>query len=309
MSQPIIKTYLTGNIRINGKDVNNEQNNLTAVKSAPAISLNTISVNTEGTSDYFAKSDHTHYIESGNVITQYANHVNSEGNSTSFAKSDHIHNIPSGMPVAVSNENFMGLRNNFALSDHKHQGVHSLIFESNDTNNVQKYGDIYIKQNNGIILDVNNNTCKIGTNIETYIITDTKNIGTHAGTFINNTWITRTLNKIKSYNDSIIIENNQIIINPGIYKLYATIPAYRVGSHSARLYDITNSEVHSEGTAEYSMNEIQTRSIIDTIISIENVTIYEIQHRAQNNISSYGLGFATGFQNEVYTTISIIKLR
>lgn len=131
--------------------------------------------------------------------------------------------------------------------------------------------------------------------------------GTNGGTFTSSLWETRILNQVTQINNTVTLSDNQFTLNPGIYTISAVAPAYEVDNHQARLQDVTNDITILYGTSAYSPNSggSMTTSLINGQFAVSTPTAFEIQHMCATTQASDGFGIATGFGNEVYTTIKI----
>jgi hypothetical protein len=123
---------------------------------SPSVSLGCASTNYEGVANSFARSDHSHRILTGNVVTQNPDQPNSEGTSSSFARSDHIHNIPADIAVDISTINREGTSSSFARADHTHLGVRSVSVGGSNM-----FGDITINSGNGIMVNASSNSVSV----------------------------------------------------------------------------------------------------------------------------------------------------
>jgi len=142
-----------------------------------------------------------------------------------------------------------------------------------------------------------------------WIIKDVKTIGTNGGTFTSGSFLTRTLNTITSYPSSslVTIGSNRITITSGVYYIRSEAPCGDVHNNATRLYNITDSTVSEIGSSHYS-HDTQAISTLETIINIVSTKVYEIQHQCDKTMTTTGFGYATGFQTEVYTMVTITKL-
>lgn len=135
--------------------------------------------------------------------------------------------------------------------------------------------------------------------------------GSNGGTFTANAWQTRVLNQIISSDTTITLAENQFTIGPGIYEIWVSGPAYRVGNHQIRLQNMTDNITALWGTSTYSntTNGSQTSSIINGDLYINKLTTFQVQHMAQSTAANDGFGIATGFGNsEIYTVVKIVNL-
>ena len=143
-------------------------------------------------------------------------------------------------------------------------------------------------------------------------LSDRKPLGTNGGNAtggIGGTWQTRTINNIRGYRGSVTVANNQFTLQPGQYSFFVEAPAYKVGSHLARLYNVTKSKVEAYGKNAYSKNYTESNSIIEVHLLLDIATTYEIQHKTETSRASDGFGIATGYGDaELYTTVQIKKI-
>lgn len=152
------------------------------------------------------------------------------------------------------------------------------------------------------------------------IYEDQKPFDTNGGTFSSGSWVTRQLNTVvySRQNNSWASQSlNQFTLQPGTYLIEANVPAYRVNSHQIRLQNITNGTTDSLGISAYcsaSDGNFSFSEIME-IVTIDQVTTYEIQHRCQSSRSTDGLGIATFAAStssdgtNVYTQVIISKLK
>jgi hypothetical protein len=144
------------------------------------------------------------------------------------------------------------------------------------------------------------------------------NVGVHAkvweeaeagragGSFINGAWQVRALNKIEVQASSgiTLTTANRVVLPPGTYRFQISAPARRVGSHQARLQNVTADKTLALGTSEYAGAAdagSQTRSCISGRFILDAVTEIEIQHRCSSPYANIGFGEPTGWGPEIYT--------
>lgn len=137
--------------------------------------------------------------------------------------------------------------------------------------------------------------------------------GTNAGTFISGSWITRILNQIAGDTSNVSLSANQFTLQPGTYDIFVMVPAYKVGTHQARLRNITDSTTEKYGsaqTASTSANGATVNSVILARVQLATAKTFAIQHQCDNSEFSDGLGTAAGYAGnvEVYTQIQITKI-
>lgn len=141
------------------------------------------------------------------------------------------------------------------------------------------------------------------------VIKDVRSAGTNGGTFVDNEWITRTLNTIVGDALFCSLSSNQFTLQPNPYNIQISAPACNVLSHQIRLYDATNDAPIVYGSSSFSTNGVTTSSTLSTYLNLTTATTYRVEHICSNEYLNFGLGRATGFSSdEIYTTVNISKL-
>jgi len=103
--------------------------------------------------------------------------------------------------------------------------------------------------------------------------------------------------------------DNKVTLDPGLYYVDASAPAYNVNQHQARLYDNTLGATIIEGTSEYS-SATQTRSLMQGVFELDQSTDVIIQHRMFTAQAVNGFGHDAGFYiDNLYTHMNIWQLR
>ncbi len=135
---------------------------------------------------------------------------------------------------------------------------------------------------------------------------------TAGGTFTSGAWRTRVLTSMQGDTEGIVtIASNEFTLQPGKYLIMWSAPAFRVGPHQTRIYDVTVGTAQLGGSSEQSANtdNVQTRSIGSYIADIAAANAYRIEHRGTTTVTTNGFGVPTNFGAvEVYTIVTIIKL-
>ena len=143
------------------------------------------------------------------------------------------------------------------------------------------------------------------------IICDQKSQNTDGGTFTSGDWRTRDLNTELADADGIVsISSNQFTLQAGTYLIEANAPAYKTNRHQIKLRQTSGTAADIVlGTAEYAKDSYQgyTRSFLSTRVTISGATTYEIQHRSEVSMSTYGFGIGANFSTEIYTIVKIFK--
>lgn len=145
------------------------------------------------------------------------------------------------------------------------------------------------------------------------LIQDQESQNTAGGNFTSGAWRTRTLNTIvANVGSHASLSSNQITLAAGTYRVNASAPAYFVGRHQTRLYDITNSAVLVIGSSEFSTTAVSsasaTRSIIQGRFTLAGSTVIEVQHQCETtNSAGKGLGVESNFTTEIYTSVELVR--
>lgn len=133
--------------------------------------------------------------------------------------------------------------------------------------------------------------------------------GTAGGTFTQSAWQTRTLNTaVINGITGASLASNEITLPAGFYEIIASAPAYTVGVHKARLYNVTGAATLLLGTDE-AMNASQTRSHISGFFTLASSSAVRIEHYCSTtkNTNGFGVGAAFGV-TVVFTDVLIRKL-
>lgn len=142
------------------------------------------------------------------------------------------------------------------------------------------------------------------------VICDQKAINTSGGTFTSGAWQVRNLNTEITDPDGIVsIASNQFTLQAGTYLIKWHPPAYNCGRHVSRLVESGGTTVIGYGTAEYCENTkaVISRSIGLARVSITGATSYEIEHRCETTVTTYGLGVESTISPSIYTIVEIYK--
>jgi hypothetical protein len=143
------------------------------------------------------------------------------------------------------------------------------------------------------------------------LVEDQKASGTHGGTFTSGADRTRDVNAEVVDTAGIgSVSGNQIVITgSGTFDFRIRCPAFKVNSHQAFLYDVTNSAVVKRGESAYSEATDFTHNdcwVVGTLTQ-SGTTTYEIRHRCSTTYSTDGFGVPASFGTEVYTSAEFYK--
>ena len=146
-------------------------------------------------------------------------------------------------------------------------------------------------------------------------VRDEKASGTDGGTFTSGSYLTRTLNTVKSNSISgASLSANQIILPAGTYYFEIHAPAFYVNLHKAKLYNVTDSADAIIGLIAQCGSSSGSAAVASHAVVMGRVTIagtktFEVRHRSSISKSINGFGMATNFGDiEVYTDVKIWKI-
>jgi hypothetical protein len=144
-------------------------------------------------------------------------------------------------------------------------------------------------------------------------LSDVKPSGTAGGANVVGAYATRTLNTIVD-NTGIVnsLASNQFTLPAGSYQIKAKAPAYTVGVHRTRIRNITDGSTALLGQSGYTnagADNAQVFSEIEGEIVITATKTFELQHYSSNLVSN-GFGrFVNSGENEVYSIVTITKIK
>jgi len=151
-----------------------------------------------------------------------------------------------------------------------------------------------------------------GFTYEYAIVKDEKANGSQSGTFTSGAWRTRVFSDIDTNIDGVSLSSNQITLPAGTYKINAKAAGYKVGTHRAKLVNVTDTAdvilgsigtAHSDGMTIYSF--------VEGVFTITAGKVFELQHRCyttQTNNGFGGPGALFGTDVEIYAQVEIIKI-
>ena len=195
---------------------------------------------------------------------------------------------------------------------------------SNDTNQGYSVGSTWINTNTGTTYTCvdatstaavwKNTTQMTGCTIEYYLIEEEASPGTDGGVGLSGQWNKRKLTTLYANgftNLTLDTVNSRFTVQPGMWFIRASAPAYGVGTHKIRLYNVTSAAIAIEGTSEKSKNTAQTstRSFLVFQGQLLVPTTFQIDHWIQITSGNVDFGVAAGTgSEEVYTLIELQKM-
>lgn len=144
------------------------------------------------------------------------------------------------------------------------------------------------------------------------ILRDEKTSGTAGGTATSGDWLVRALNtEVTDEGNHATLSNNQVTLVAGTYEIAAEAPAFRVGRHQIRWYNVTDDEVLVLGmNAQCSTtNGSTTNAVLTGRFTIALSKTFELQHRVYTTKSVNGFGLANSWGTEVYSTVTLRKIK
>lgn len=139
---------------------------------------------------------------------------------------------------------------------------------------------------------------------------DKKPAGTHGGGSSPNQWQTRALTVVESNEGNYgTLGSNRIVLSPGVYEFFVSVPACQSGKHQARLRAVEGGAVWA-GTVEAADqdDESTSRSLVVGRMNLKRKTTLEVQHLVEKDKSASGLGLAGGFGEEIYTVAEFRRI-
>jgi hypothetical protein len=140
------------------------------------------------------------------------------------------------------------------------------------------------------------------------IIADQK-VG-QSGTFTSGAWRTRDLNTELADPDGIVsISTNQFTLAAGTYLIEWSAPAFYVGLHQTRLYNVTDAAQVEVGVCAFvNLNSIVTTSSGCARTTIAGSKVFTIEHKCVTTAATAGFGQNCAFGvNDQYCTVKIFK--
>lgn len=144
-------------------------------------------------------------------------------------------------------------------------------------------------------------------------IKDEKPSGTAGGTFTSGADRIRDLNTLSGDTEFITLACNQFTLSAGKYEIEASVSAFAVQNHKAKLVNKTDSTDDIIGSSERAdaagATAHVTPSKITGTIEITSSKTFEIQHRCSSTQATTGFGTNSSFGVvEVYTQVKITKI-
>ena len=147
---------------------------------------------------------------------------------------------------------------------------------------------------------------------DTAIFNESQASGTYGGTATSGSYVKRTLNTtVINTITGCSIASSVITLPAGTFMVYASAPAFEVGSHKIRLQNMTASTTLQLGMTSFNetINDIQTISVLQAYFTLATSSTVELQHRVGTTKATNGFGERCSFgDSEVYSQIAIQKV-
>ena len=143
---------------------------------------------------------------------------------------------------------------------------------------------------------------------------DLKSTGSgNTGSCTSKEWFTRDLNTLDNpLNLQWItgVNTNRFTLEIGMYEIIAECPAFRLGRHVCKLYNITDNLDSIIGNAANSGggDDTSTKSMILGLVTVTKNTTFEIQQTCENSAGTTGLGLTAPVGPTIYTSVRIKKI-
>lgn len=160
---------------------------------------------------------------------------------------------------------------------------------------------------------VSSDAAAAGSTVEGVTFSDKKAQNSNGGSTSTGSFIKRTLNTLDNP-DSVTwasLASDQITLDAGTYQITGNCPLFATSTSACRLQNVTDATTAirgMSGSLASSGSSDQVGFPIQGTIDITAQKTFEVQYRVGAAVATIGLGVATNFQAEQYTTINIIKL-
>jgi hypothetical protein len=140
-------------------------------------------------------------------------------------------------------------------------------------------------------------------------VRDEKTSGTDGGTFTSGAWQTRTLNTVVTNRiTGASLASNTVTLPAGLYLCQGSAPAFDVGKHKLRLWNVDSSAEIMLGSSDVVPASGYNRNIIQGEFTLSVETDIRLEQRCQNTKTTNGFGVNASLGTEIYADISFWKL-
>lgn len=142
------------------------------------------------------------------------------------------------------------------------------------------------------------------------VIKHVETSGTGGGTLTAATWNKRTLNTVEGSSSVVSLSSSEFTLQKGHYYIEAKVPAYRVADHQARILS-TDSSIKIVGSPSYANPSANSYdySFVQGFITLTASKAFKVEHNINTSNGASDGGRPASFDDEVYTQVTIRKLR
>lgn len=267
----------------------------------------------------FATKDYVDQI-SGFVEGSDVDSVNNLTGSLTFVGDNGI----SISDDSVSTITFSGFRSEFVSTSGSLQSqIDAIDIDEADVSSLNSLqGDLIIQGAGSVSVSTNGSNIVVSGTISSSSqeknihIVDRKTGNTNGGSFTASAYRTRELNTIVSdETGQVSLSSNQFILPAGTYTILAHAPAVNVDGHKTRLWNATTTTEILVGSSAYNpgaSTNLSNISIVQGLFTAAAGDHFEIQHRCQSTVNTFGFGRSySGTGNDgvdIYTQIWLRKI-
>lgn len=128
------------------------------------------------------------------------------------------------------------------------------------------------------------------------------------GGYTTGSAVVRALNSLIDPQGLCTLSGNQFTLPAGTYLVQGEVPGYGIGIHQAWLYNVTASANAILGSSMAAPASTTTNSVISGVFTIASTATFEVKHQGGTTNGTNGLGIAANFNQEVYTSIFIVRI-
>tara|TARA_R110000744_G_C19017038_1_gene523730 strand:- start:44 stop:580 length:537 start_codon:yes stop_codon:yes gene_type:complete len=137
---------------------------------------------------------------------------------------------------------------------------------------------------------------------------DVKTATTDGGTFTQDAWRTRDINTSIISMSGASLSSNQMTLPAGTYLCNGFAEARAIETHSARVYDTTNTATLVAGSHHYIGDSLTSKSIMQGKFTLSGTAALEVQHFCSGTKATFGFGGQVAWQVGVFTRITFLKV-
>jgi hypothetical protein len=176
-----------------------------------------------------------------------------------------------------------------------------------------------ITASGGLSYDAGLGQFLVSSGVKVATVVDAKTRGVDGGAGVTNTWSLRSLGELTDTENLLTFSANKFKLLVGKYFFYIECPAYNVGLHQARLFDVTNSTAALWGSSAGSpaAGNNASKSVLIGFVDVTDAnTEYQVEHWIGTSVGATDFGKAASSDNttpyanhrEVYTQGFVVKI-